>query len=134
MSLPQPVSEALSPFYGASPRAVHRAKVELAKLVLAEAPPQAVRQLELAERFLSGEANDAELATEKTEVWTYIGSLACYCTVSDSASAQAVLSCLESEDRHHTIESLFEQIERVSRCRVDAARMMAALKRAGEHL
>lgn len=127
MTLPEPIREAASLFVGAPPSRVHRAKIELSKLVLSDAPPQALNQLQLAERFLSGDASGAELASAKTDVWTYIGSLACYCTVSDSASAQAVLSCLEHEDSHHRADSLLEQAERVRRCRVDPERIAAVL-------
>lgn len=132
MTLVEPIREAASLLATAPPRTVHRAKIELAKLALSEAPPQAVNQLELAERFLHGAASSSELASAKTDVWTYIGSLACYCTVSDSASAQAVLCCLETDDGHHTAASLLEQAERVSRCRVDAERITAVLRRVAE--
>lgn len=127
MTLPAEIRDAAALFRGAPPELVHRAMLGLARLVLVEAPPQAASQLELAERFLRSEASAAELASAKADVWAYIGSLACYCTPSDSASSQAVLACLETDPSQHGEAALLEQAERVARCHIPAERICATL-------
>jgi len=105
----------------------HRCKLELARLVVRQAPASAANQLDLAERFLNGEASIAELAEARTDVWSYLGSLACYCSATDSASAQAILGCLETDPSAHTFASLLEQVERVARCGVSEAEIARVL-------
>ena len=111
----------------ASPRALPRVKISLARLVLGEASPQAVQQLELAEHYLSGSASAQELREARADAWAYVGSLACHCSITDSASSTAVLSCLESDEGAHGLASLLEQTERVLRCGVPEASVANAL-------
>ncbi|MGC4092822.1 MAG: hypothetical protein QM756_34045 [Polyangiaceae bacterium] len=113
-------------------RALHAMKLALARLVLGQASPNAVNQLDLAQRFLEGNATLAELHDARQDAWTYIGSLACYCSVTDSASAQAVLACLEADASAHTLQSLSEQVERVLRCRVPESEVERVLSRTSE--
>ncbi len=106
---------------------LHRLKLELAKLVLSQASPSAVNQLHLVERFLEGQASAAELADARQDAWAYVGSLACYCSPTDSASAQAVLSCLETGPAAHTGDSLLEQVERVLLCGISERALLEVL-------
>ncbi|MFZ5892708.1 MAG: hypothetical protein ACOY0T_16735 [Myxococcota bacterium] len=128
MSLPSLVFAAAQRHSKTSPVEVHRLKIRLAKLVLGQATPSAVNQLELAERFVNGQSTREELADARQDAWTYIGSLACYCSVTDSASSQAVLSCLESDPAAHDFSSLLEQSERVLRCGVADATLAHELE------
>jgi hypothetical protein len=111
----------------ARPRALHRSKIALARLVASEAPPQALQQLELAAEYVRGNASAEELARARQDSWAYIGSLACYCSVSDSASSQAILNCLESDDGAHTLTSLIEHSQLVVECGVSEDRIVEAL-------
>jgi len=115
MAIPADLDALAQTFAAASASTLHRIKLELAKLVIGQAPPSAQNQLALAERFLEGHASAGALGDARQDAWAYIGSLACYCSAIDSASAQAVLSCLESEASAHTPLSLREQLERVLR-------------------
>ncbi|HEY6078337.1 MAG TPA: hypothetical protein VIW29_06015 [Polyangiaceae bacterium] len=99
------------------------------------APPGSAQQLALAQRFLDGEKLEPELAEAKQECWTYVGSLACGCSLTDSASAHVLLVCLETTPDSHHLGALTEQVERVLRCGVPLAQVLTALqlpsKRAG---
>jgi hypothetical protein len=106
----------LAALSGATPAHVHRLQVGLAWLVLSQAPPAASGQLDLAVAFIEGRATSAELRDAKQDCWTYVGSLACGCTISDSASAHAVMSCLETDEAAHASAALAEQAHQVLRC------------------
>jgi hypothetical protein len=122
------VEAALRRHERATPHTLHRLKLALAKLVASTASPSAQNQLGLVERFLEGRALAAELSDAKQDAWAYIGSLACYCSRTDSASAQAVLSCLEADDAAHTFASLREQAARVAACGIESAALIPALE------
>jgi hypothetical protein len=94
-------------------------------LVLEQASPSAPQQLELATAFIEGRARAEELMEAKQDCWTYVGSLACGCSLADSASAHAILICLETAPDAHSPAALREQVERVLRCGVDE---LAALR------
>ncbi len=110
------IPAALAARTDAPPAEVHRLQVGLARLVLAHAPLAAAAQLELAVAFIEGRAVAAELHEAKQECWAYVGSLACGCSVADSASAHAVLSCLEAAPGAHSAAALAEQVSKVLRC------------------
>jgi hypothetical protein len=95
---------------------VHRLQIALARLVLEQAPSAAASQLTLAQAFLESRASAAELKDARQDCWAYVGSLACGCSASDSASAHAVMICLETDDAAHASAALVEQVERVLRC------------------
>jgi hypothetical protein len=99
----------------------------LAELVLSQAPPGAGAQLELARSFIEGRAEPAALREAQQDCWSYVGSLACGCSASDSASAHAILTCLETQPSAHTSGALAEQAERILRCGVDEAQIIAVL-------
>ena len=79
-----------------------------------------------------GRASAAELRDARQDCWTYVGSLACGCSISDSASAHAVMTCLEPDDAAHVGSLLLEQVERVRRCGASQAQILAVLR--GAHL
>jgi hypothetical protein len=108
---------------------VHRLQVGLAELVLPQAPPGAVGQLELARAFIEGRADAAALREAQQDCWTYVGSLACGCSVSDSASAHAIMTCLETSPsaREPAAAALREQVERVARCGVSEPKIISVL-------
>lgn len=110
------IQAAVSARQGSSPAQVHRLQVGLARLVLEHAPLSAAAHLELAVAFIEGRASSAELHEGKTECWTYLGSLACGCSLADSASAHAILSCMESDDGAHSAVALAEQVSKVLQC------------------
>lgn len=85
-------------------------------------------QLDLARAFIEGRADAAALRDARQDCWSYVGSLACGCSISDSASAHAVMTCLEAESSAHEPPALAEQVERIARCGVDEARIMAVLR------
>lgn len=127
---PQPSPELqarLAAFGAASPEAIHRLQVGLARLVLEQAPPAAVGQLTLALAFIEGRAAASELRDARQDCWTYVGSLACGCSMADSASAHSIMTCLETEAAAHSLAALTEQAERIVRCGVDEARILAVL-------
>jgi len=128
MAIPAELEALARTFAEVSPSTLHRLKLDLAKLVMLQAPPSAQNQLALAERFLEGGASAEALSDARQDAWAYIGSLACYCSATDSASAQAVLSCLESDAAAHTPQSLREQLERVLRCGVAQPAIARVLK------
>lgn len=111
-----------------SASAVHRLQVGLARLVLEQAPPSAASQLDLALAFVEGRAAAAELLEARQDCWLYVGALACGCSVADSASAHAIMTCLEPEETHHVAQALHEQVERVLRCGVDESRILSVLR------
>src|SRR6478736_1174489 len=90
------LSDALEALSGLDSARVHRLQVGLAELVLPQAPPGAAAQLELARAFIEGRAQPAALRDAQQDCWSYVGSLACGCSVSDSASAHAIMTCLET--------------------------------------
>ena len=117
----------LAAFGSASPLAIHRLQVGLARLALEQAPPAAPGQLALALAFIEGRALAAELLDARQDCWTHVGSLACGCSVADSASAHAIMTCLETDAAAHSPAALVEQAERILRCGVDEARIVAVL-------
>jgi hypothetical protein len=81
----------------------------------------------LAAAFIEGRASREELCDARTDCWTDVGSLACGCSLADSASAHAVLSCLETEDEAHGHAALVEQVSRVSSCGATESSILAVL-------
>jgi hypothetical protein len=121
------IEQRLGRFAALTPAGVHRLQVGLAELVLAQAPPAAAGQLALATRFIEGQVSPAELKDAQQDCWTYVGSLACGCTASDSASAHAIMSCLEPDPAAHTPAALLEQVQRILRCGVAEQRILSVL-------
>jgi hypothetical protein len=119
---------ALAERAASSPADIHRLQVGLAHCVLPQAPPGASLQLQLARAFIEGRAEAAELLEARRDCWSYVGSLACGCSLSDSASAHAIMTCLEPSSDAHSNAALREQIERVLRCGVDEAAILRALR------
>jgi hypothetical protein len=109
-------------------REVHRLKVALAELVLRIADPDACNQLGVARQFLESGVTAAELADARQDRWAQIGSLACYCTPTDSLASQAILCCLEADESQHGPASLSEQAVRVLRCGVSAELVLRTLR------
>ena len=109
------------------PAAVHRLQVGLASLVGEQASPSASQHLALATAFIEGRAEPAALTEAQQDCWTYVGSLACGCSLADSASAHAVLICLDSRAEAHAATALREQVERVLRCGVGEAVVLRVL-------
>lgn len=110
------------------PGAVHRLQVGLAGLVAAQSSPGAPQQLELAAAFIEGRAEPEELADARQDCWTYVGALSCGCSLADSASAHAILICLEPRADAHTTRALAEQVERVLRCGASETDVLAILE------
>lgn len=125
--VPHEIREALSARLTTGARELHRLKIGLAELVLRVAEPGASGQLEVARRFVEAGATEAELADARQDCWAHIGSLACYCTPTDSLASQAILCCLEADESQHTPASLSEQAVRVLRCGAPAERVLLAL-------
>jgi hypothetical protein len=119
---------ALASFATASAGTVHRLQVGLAQLVLEQAPPAAPAQLELALAFIEERASPGAMHDAKQDCWTYVGSLACGCSIADSASAHAIMTCLETDEAAHTLSALSEQAERVLRCGVAESRILGFLR------
>jgi hypothetical protein len=107
---------ALGRFAAATPVQVHRLQLGLAHLLLGHAPPAAAEQLALALGFIEGRVPAGALHEARQDCWTYVGSLACGCSLADSASAHAVMTCLETDDGAHSPDGLAEQLERALRC------------------
>lgn len=122
------MSGRLAVFAEAPAAAIHRLQVGLARLVLAQAPPAAPGQLDLALAFIEGRASAADLLDAKQDCWTFVGSLACGCSIADSASAHAILCCLETSEDAHSVAALAEQVERVLRCGASEPAIAGALK------
>jgi hypothetical protein len=112
----------------ASAQAVHRLQVGLAELVLEQGPPEAASQLALARAFIEGQAAASQLNDARQDCWTYVGSLACGCSVADSASAHCIMTCLETDEAAHAPAALSEQVERVLRCGVAEASVASVLQ------
>jgi|SRR4051812_40591581 len=128
---PSPALTARLAAFGASlPEAIHRLQVGLARLVLDQAPPAAAGQLTLALAFIEGRAAASELSCARQDCWTYVGSLACGCSIADSASAHSIMTCLETDAAAHSVTALAEQAGRILRCGVDEARILAVLDQA----
>ncbi|HYQ18361.1 MAG TPA: hypothetical protein VEQ58_21445 [Polyangiaceae bacterium] len=121
-------SAALAAASQSSPAAVHRLQVGLARLVLDLAPPAAPQQLELAAAFIEGRAESSALTEARQDCWIYVGSLACGCSLADSASAHAIMTCLEPSPDAHSPQALLEQVERVLRCGVERAQVLQVLQ------
>jgi hypothetical protein len=121
------IRRALEGFAALGPASVHVLQVGLAKLALEQAPPAAASQLALAVEFIEGRVGPAELKDAKQDCWTHVGSLACGCSIADSASAHAIMTCLETDPAAHTPAALLEQVERISRCGVAEARILSVL-------
>src|SRR5258706_12605739 len=117
-SLSPALRAALEPLSGLEAARVHRLQVGLAELVLPQAPPNAPAQLELALAFIEGPADPSRLRDARQDCWSYVGPAACGCSVSDSASAHAIMTCLETDRSAHGPRALAEQAERVARCGV----------------
>jgi hypothetical protein len=99
----------------------------LAQLLLAHAPPSASGQLDLAQGFIEGRAPPEALHEARQDCWTYVGSLACGCSVADSASAHAIMTCLETDAAAHAPDRLAEQLERALRCGAAEADLLRVL-------
>jgi hypothetical protein len=127
MSLPKEIDGAARIRASAGARAVHGAHIELAKLVLEHAPPGSLGHLELATRFLERAASAGELAEARREIWAHATALACGCSLTDSASAQVMLSCLEPNEAEHTLDALREQARRVLQCGASEDAVLRAL-------
>ena len=125
--LPGELREAARAHADAPAREIQRLQVELARLVLDQAPPGSAQHLELCGSAIGDQQLDGALNEARQELWTYVGSLACGCSDSDSASAHAVLICLVGEQAARGEAELVEQIERVLRCGVSNARVLEAL-------
>jgi hypothetical protein len=96
-------------------------------LVSEQASPAAPQHLALATAFIEGRARREELTEAQQDCWTYVGSLACGCSMADSASAHAILICLEASPDAHAALALREQVERVLRCAVAESSVLAIL-------
>ena len=121
------VQGALALHAEASPSAVHELELGLAALLLEHAPVGGREHLELAKRYLAGQADLAELRSAQQDCWTYVGSLACGCSVADSASGAAVLACLNGDASAHTALALAEQAERAMRAGASEEQVLAVL-------
>jgi len=117
---------------GATAAQVHRLQLAFAQLLLAHAPPAAAEQLALASGFLEGRVPAGALHEARQDCWTYVGSLACGCSVADSASAHAIMTCLETDAAAHSPAGLAEQLERALRCGATEAELLGVLH--GAHL
>jgi hypothetical protein len=123
------VQEALALHAQASAAAVHAMELRLATLLLEHAPAGGREQLELAERYLAGQADLVALRSAQQDCWSYVGSLACGCSVADSASGAAFLACLNGDESSHTPLALGEQAERALRAGASEAQVLAVLRR-----
>jgi hypothetical protein len=121
------LATALARFAGASARQVHRLQLGLAELLLDHAPPSASAQLQLASAFIEGQVPASALHEARQDCWTYVGSLACGCSIADSVSAHAIMTCLETEDTAHSVAGLAEQLERALRCGATESELLQVL-------
>lgn len=124
---PVAIVEALSLHVASGSRVVHQLEIELSRLLLEHAPPGAEQQLELAAAFLQGTASVRALKSAQQDCWTHVGSLACGCSVADSASGAAFLACLESDSSAHTPAALAEQVTRALRAGIAESAILAVL-------
>jgi len=122
------IQAALAAFEAAPARTVHRLQVGLARLVLEQAPPVAASQLELALAFLDGHASAARLLEARQDCWLQVGALACGCSLADSASAHAIMTCLETDATAHASQALHEQIARVLSCGATEPLILSVLR------
>jgi len=114
---------------GAAPvQVVHRLQVGLARLVLEQAPASAASQLQLALAFIDGQATAAQLLDARQDCWLYVGALACGCSLADSASAHAIMTCLETDATAHASQALHDQVERVLRCGATEPHILSVLR------
>lgn len=127
MTLPEPAERALARHAGASAGAIQRLELALAELLVEHGPPGARGHLDLARRFVDGDAAAAELSEARQECWAYAGSLACGCSAADSATSAAFLAVLDASAAAHTLASLREQTERALRAGVSEGRVVEAL-------
>lgn len=118
----------LGRFSSATVEQIHRLQLALAILVLDQAPPGAEGSLQLARGFLDGRVPAAALHEARQDCWTYVGSLACGCSIADSASAHAIMTCLETDDSAHVPSGLSEQVERSLRCGATEAAVLDVLR------
>jgi hypothetical protein len=118
----------LGRFSSATVQEIHRLQLGLAHLVLDQAPPGAGAQLALAQGFVEGRVSRAALHEARQDCWTYVGSLACGCSITDSASAHAIMTCLEADDSAHGPGGLCEQVERCLRCGAPEAAVLGVLR------
>ena len=128
---PPSIEEALSLHAASDSRSLHELEVGLARLLLPHGPADAQRQLELAAVFVRGAAAARDLKSAQQDCWSYVGSLACGCSVADSASGAAFLACLEPEPSAHTPAALAEQVTRALRAGASADAILAVLARCG---
>jgi len=126
--LSPPLKAELGRFSSATVAQVHRLQLGLAQLVLEQAPPGAVGQWQLALGFVEGRVPAAALHEARQDCWTYVGSLACGCSIADSASAHAIMTCLETDDSAHAPGGLAEQVERSLRCGATEAAVLGVLR------
>jgi hypothetical protein len=106
---------------------VHQLELRLAALLLEHAPAAGREQLELARGYLAGQVSPAELRSAQQDCWTYVGSLACGCSVADSVTGAAVLACLDGAADAHTPRALAEQVDRALRAGASEAQVLAVL-------
>jgi hypothetical protein len=121
------IEEALSLHATTPPRAVHERELLLARLLLAHGPAGAQQILQLARDFLDGLATAEELRSAQQDCWAYVGSVACACSVADSAAGAAFLACLESDGAAHTPAALAEQARRALQAGVAELEVLAVL-------
>lgn len=124
--------EAALSLHGATPgRAVHALEIELGRLLAPHGPPGAEQQLAVARAFLDGAASRAELKSAQQDCWTHVGSLACGCSVADSAAGAAFLACLEADESSHTVATLTEQVTRALRAGIAESDVLGVLASRG---
>lgn len=112
-----------------SPQERHRAKLELARLLKPRLSTLLASGLDLAHRFLEGNADEAELREARQDIWAHVTGLACGVTKSDSSAAHIVLTCLETRPDSHSEQSLLEEVDRLSAMGVLAEDVREVLKR-----
>lgn len=113
-----------------SPLRVHALEIALAEMLLGLSPPEATLQLALARRYVAGGATKDELIEAQRDCWTYVGSLACGCSVADSASADAIMACLATAEDAHGPGALADQVKRVLRCDIEPDQVRQVLQEA----
>ncbi len=127
MVFSQSVQQALARHATATAGEIQQLELGLAELHLEHGPPGARQHLDLAARFLAGEASPADLAEARQECWAHAGSLACGCSAADSATSAAFLAVLDASAAAHTSASLSEQVERALRAGVSEASVLQVL-------
>lgn len=114
-----------------TPEARHRLKLELARLLEPGLSTLLVGGLDLAHRFLEGNAKEAELREARQDIWAHVTGMACGVTKSDSSAAHIVLTCLETRPESHSEQSLLEEVDRLSIMGVTDAELNDVLQRFG---